>query len=77
MNHERIDDLPGWLRWAMAFINRVGFPIVAFAFMSYMCFFVLKENTKAIESMKEVLISMDGSLKQQTRALRHQRGIDD
>lgn len=65
----RDDDLPPYLKWTMNFINRIGFPIVAFGVMSYMCFISIKEQTTAINQLKEVFISMKGSIDKNTEAV--------
>lgn len=54
----------------MTFINRIGFPIVAFGVMAYMCFVTMKEQTKAIADLKEVFVQMNGSIAQNTDAVR-------
>ena len=37
------------------FIRDVGFPIVAFLLMFYMCFVTMKENTDAINNLADVI----------------------
>ena len=44
--------LPDWLRFLMLFIDRCGFPILAFLIMTYMCFVTVNQNTKAIVELK-------------------------
>jgi len=41
--------IPKKVRWMMTFINRVGFPIVAFLLMFYICYVTLEKITKAIQ----------------------------
>ena len=48
-------DIPKWLRLIMAFIDRVGFPILAFCMMFYMSYSAIeKTNT----TLKEVVSSL-------------------
>lgn len=51
-------DIPRFLKLTMVFIDRVGFPTMAFMLMSYMCFVTLHkitdallENTKALTTL--------------------------
>lgn len=62
-HHREADGyIPSRIKWIMTFINRVGFPIVAFGVVSYLCFATIKEQGKAILELKEVFISMKGSI---------------
>jgi len=36
-------------------IKEVGFPVVAFLLMFYMCFVTLKQNTVAIDNLTDVI----------------------
>ena len=40
-------------------LKEVGFPIVAFFLMYYMCFTAIDANTEAIESLTRVISLMD------------------
>lgn len=71
MNHERSDDMPQYLKWAMTFINRIGFPIVVCAWLAYQQFVSGKETIKALEGFKDVMIQVKDTLEQQNRILRH------
>lgn len=58
-------DAPKWLRWSMAFINRVGFPIVVCIFLAWLCLFKMEEgresverNTGAIQMLTEAVKSL-------------------
>jgi hypothetical protein len=69
MSHEKLvslDDtngeIPPWLKWTLTAINRVGFPVVAFGAMTYLCFVTLKEQSKSINQLNETLIKMTASL---------------
>jgi hypothetical protein len=74
MNHERLDDLPPYLKWIMTFINRVGFPVLVCIWLAYQQFVLGKETVKAISEFKEVMISVKDTLEQQNRILRNNRG---
>lgn len=76
MNDNR-EDLPQYLKWFMTFINRVGFPILVCCWLAYQQFVSNKEQAKAMSEMKEALITVNNTLEQQNRILRHKRGRDD
>lgn len=76
MEHERNDDIPKQVKWIMTFINRVGFPIVAFGLMWYLCFQTIEKNTKAAYEIKETLLQMNQSLSDVNRALRRRGRVD-
>lgn len=67
----RATDIPPYLKWAMDFINRVGFPIVVCAWLAYQQFVSDKEMRKALQEFKEVMVSMKDTLEQQNRILRY------
>ena len=48
-------ELPGFLKVTMAFIDRVGFPIMAFVLMFYFAFFSLQKTTDALTENTRVL----------------------
>lgn len=62
--HKRVEDfaIPDSAKWMAAFINRIGFPIFAFCLLSYFYFVGLKQNTEAINNLKDVMISVKVSL---------------
>lgn len=45
---QSMNNIPQALRFIMIFIDRVGFPILAFIMMFIMAFLTIKENTTAI-----------------------------
>lgn len=49
-------ELPKVLRYTMAFVDRVGFPIVAFLLMFYVCFVGIRDMTRALG---QVTISLE------------------
>lgn len=55
-------DIPRWLKWTFIAINRVGFPIVAFGLMYYMCETAVKANTEAISANTIILMQVRDSL---------------
>ena len=54
---------PGALKWVMVFIDRVGFPIVAFCIMAYMCFVTLDKVKTATEAQTRALIDLSGAVR--------------
>lgn len=73
MQHERSDDIPPYLRWGMAFINRVGFPILVCIWLAYQQFVSGKETLKALQDFRDVMVQVKDTLEQQNRILRHGR----
>lgn len=58
MNSDRhedfgVSDMPRSVRILMAFINRVGFPIVAFLLIFYVCYVSLGRMTEAMMTMQQ------------------------
>lgn len=48
-------EIPLKLKWALIAINRVGFPILAFLIMTYLCYVSLNRNTEAISKLTAVV----------------------
>lgn len=69
MDHERSDDMPLWMKWALTSFNRAGFPAFAFVVISYICFVTIKEQTKAIEEFKGVFTQMSSSIERNTASV--------
>lgn len=69
MEHERLDDAPKWLKWSLTVFNRAGFPTLAFMLITYICFITLKEQTKAIEDFKSVMVQMTMSIERNTTSV--------
>lgn len=59
-----MEELPKSLRYAMIFIDRVGFPTLAFLLMSYICFVSLKEQAAAMSEISQVLTSLGIEIKE-------------
>lgn len=70
MQHERVDDMPVYLKWLMTFINRVGFPIVVCGWLAYQQFVMGKETVLALHDVKEVMIQVKDALESQNKILR-------
>jgi len=49
------ESLPPLLKSSMVFIDRVGFPAIAFLMMCYLCFSTLSKVSSAIEKNTEAL----------------------
>ena len=69
MNHEKLDDVPLYLKWVMTFINRIGFPIMVCCWLAYQQFVSGKETIQALQEFKQVMISVKETLDQQNRIL--------
>ena len=63
-------DIPKIVRVTMSFIDRVGFPVVAFFLMCYMCFVTLKNVTMAITDMARAMTMMSVEFKQHDESTR-------
>ena len=74
MSHEKEfesnGDMPKSLKWALTAINRVGFPVVAFGAMTYLCFVTLSKQTESIGRLNETLIKMTASVDNNTDAVK-------
>lgn len=60
------DNIPSWLKWIFITINRVGFPIVAFILMWYMCQISITkvitsvdQNTVVLSVVKDTLARLE------------------
>lgn len=56
-------DIPSTLKFIMTFIDRVGFPILAFLIMSYLCFVSIEKLTVVVQDVKIALIDLKASSK--------------
>lgn len=56
-------EVPAVLKYLMVFIDRVGFPIVAFLIMTYLCFVSLRELGKTIEGNTQALTNVAMEIK--------------
>ena len=54
--------VPEWLKYAMAFIDRVGFPVMAFLLMFYLCFRTLTDNTTVLTEVNKALVALNATL---------------
>ena len=55
--------IPKWLRWIFTSIDRVGFPIVAFGLMWYMCQISMSKLILSVEQNTAVLTELRSALK--------------
>lgn len=56
--YEDEQNIPLWLKWVFVSINRVGFPIVAFILMWYMCQISIAKVIAAVEQNTVVLVQI-------------------
>lgn len=56
----------------MIFVDRVGFPIMAFLIMAYMCFVTLNKVTVAIDNNSERMVEAIGANTSILNLLRHE-----
>ena len=61
-DQQKFGDIPSWMRFLMIFIDRVGFPILAFLLMSYMSFVSIARVTDALLKNTELLVSLKASV---------------
>ena len=54
-------DVPKWMKLLMLFIDRVGFPALAFVLMFYMSYSSLEKVTSAISDTKDALVKLSVS----------------
>lgn len=64
MNPKEFEYLPKMLRVVMIFIDRVGFPVLAFIMMFVLCVVYVNRNTEAIMKNTEVLTEIKTQLAQ-------------
>jgi len=76
MHEEHITDMPGPIRWFLVAFKQVGFPVLVCIYLAYMQFVDGRNNIKAINEFKEVMLSLKDSIDQQTKALRRHRPED-
>lgn len=59
--------IPNTIKILMIFIDRVGFPVMAFLLMFYMSFFTLKQVTGSIAENTKALVELKNSVNKHTR----------
>lgn len=52
----KFTNIPGWLRLVMLFIDRVGFPVLAFILLFFVCFVSIDKATSAIQDNTKALV---------------------
>lgn len=57
-----LKDAPKWLRWSMAFINRVGFPIVVCIFLAWLTLFKMEEGKDATNKLANAILLLNKTL---------------
>lgn len=79
-DHQRLDDMPGPLRWFLITYKQVGFPMLVCAFLAYMYFIEQAKSRQSVNEFKEmfmkqteVISSLKTSIDQQNKLLRHKR----
>lgn len=60
-------EIPRGLKLVMVFIDRVGFPAVAFILMAWMCFKTLDKMTEALTENTKVLATVKSAIDQHQR----------
>jgi hypothetical protein len=69
INGTNRNGINGFFKIIMTFIDRVGFPILAFLIISYICFISLKELTTAVQDNKIVISELKGCMDRNTQAV--------
>lgn len=59
---DEFGNIPGSVKVLMTFINRIGFPILAFLMMFYVCYSSIKQMTATLEQMNVRLGSISQSI---------------
>lgn len=57
-NHSRLTDWPEWLKVLGDFINRVGFPIVAFLLLCYLTFSSVDKVNTTMLGITKTLVAL-------------------
>ena len=63
LDHAEMRDAPKWLRWGMAFINRVGFPIAVCIFLGWLCLFKMEEGKEATNRQTTAIMLLTDAIK--------------
>ena len=72
MNGDDLTNIPKWMKLLLVFIDRVGFPVLAFILMFFMCYQTLDKVTNSLKANTEALIEMSAI----TQAFQTQVAID-
>lgn len=62
-------EIPYWMRLVMLFIDRLGFPIMAFFCMLWICYNTISKNTEAINRNTEAIVQLRESNEMRTTVL--------
>jgi hypothetical protein len=64
------EEIPRWLKWFFITVNRVGFPVVAFVLMWYICqvsiakvVVSVDQNTIVLMGLKDALMRIENRLR--------------
>jgi hypothetical protein len=68
-------ELPNALKVIMAFVDRVGFPILAFVLMFYFAFFSLQKATDALVENTKVLSTTSSISQEMLRVVQTNQGV--
>jgi hypothetical protein len=68
-------ELPGFLKVIMQFIDRVGFPIMAFVLMFYFAFFSLQKTTDALIDNTRVLSVTSATSQEMLKTVQINQGL--
>lgn len=60
-NGSEMTNIPRWMKLILVFIDRVGFPVLAFILMFFMCYQSLDKATVALEGVKTALVEMSAT----------------
>lgn len=55
--NRRAGDVPKWVEISMIFIERIGFPTVAFLLIYYICYVSINKMTETLESISAEMIT--------------------
>lgn len=67
-------DAPNWLIWTMAFINRVGFPILVCLYLGYVQVTGMPKIVQAINEIRVTMEEVKKSIDENTRVLKSWKG---
>lgn len=75
-NEERLSDMPAPLRWFLVAFKQVGFPVLVCVYLGYMHFIEGEKTRNTQNELKEVMISLKGSVDYQTKILKRKYSDD-
>ncbi len=60
-------EIPVVLKWVMTFINRIGFPIVAFGVVSYLCFVTIEKLRVSMDAQTQAIVGLTNVVRDSIR----------